>query len=354
MLKVPDGASVYYNPPYTPTEHVDQWNLTVEHQLSSSMKVSLGYVGTKGTDLAWDPNINTANVDPTDTIPILNRRPFYNLYGLTQGIGTRNNGANSSYNAMQFIVDKRFSQGYSLTSSFTWSKALDTEVAGFAWGDQGANPYDREGSYGVGTNQDRAAVWTLSHNWQLPYGPGLKWGSGATGIKRAVLGGWQFNGVTTVEDGFALSPTLANGATLNADWGQRPDRIAGVSLYPAQKTTSEWFNPAAFEAPQFPGQAVQCCRWGNAARGSFRGPGLFGTDWALWKEVVFHSPLNKEDTRLQIRWENFNALNHAPLGEPDTNVDDATAGRITSLQGTFLKANSTSMRRMEFTLRLQF
>ena len=353
-LKVPNGASVYFNPPYTPTEHVDQWNLTVERQVTNDLKVSLGYVGTKGTDLAWDPNINAAALDPTDTISYLDRIPYYPLYGLTQGIGSRNNGGNSSYNAMQFIVDKRFSSGYSITSAFTWSKSLDTEAAGFAWGDQATNPYDREASRGVGTNQDRAAVWTLTHNWQLPYGPGMRFGSNATGVKKWVLAGWQFNGVTIVEDGFALSPGIGNGSTLNAGFGQRPDRIPNVSLYPTNKTTALWFNPAAYEAPQFPGQAIQCCRWGNAARGSFRGPGLFGTDYALWKDFKFGSPLNREDTHFQFRWEAFNALNHAPLGEPDTTIDDATAGRITGLQGTFLKANSTTMRRMEFTLRLQF
>ena len=178
-------------------------------------------------------------------------------------------------------------------------------------------------------------------------------GSNAKGITKALVGGWQFNGITTVADGFALSPILGNGSTLNADRGQRPDRLPGVPIYPANKTTAEWFNPAAFEAPQFPGQAVQCCRWGDAARGSIRGPGYLGSDWALWKEFNFKTPLN-EDTVLQIRWENYNALNYAPLGEPDLTVDDSLAGQITSLQGTYLKANSTSMRRMEFTVRLQF
>jgi len=90
------------------------------------------------------------------------------------------------------------------------------------------------------------------------------------------------------------------GATLNADWGQRPDRIPGVPLYPPHQTTAEWFNPAAFEAPQFPGQAIQCCRWGNAARGSIRGPGMIGTDWALWREFRFKTPLNRENTLLQF------------------------------------------------------
>lgn len=349
-LKALPGESIYYNPPYTPTEHVDQWNLTVQRRIGQNATVSAGYVGTKGTDLAWDPNINAANIGPGN---ILDRRPYFQKYGLTQGIGSRNNGGNSNYNALEVLATKRFSGGYSLTSSFTWSKSMDTEIAGFAWGDQGTDPYDREGSYGIGTNQDRAVVWSLTHNWQLPFGPGMRWGSNVTGIKRVLLAGWQFNGITTVSDGFALSPILGNGSTLNADWGQRPDRIPGVPVYPAQKTTAEWFNPKAFEPPQFPGQAVPCCRWGNAARGSLRGPGYIGSDWALWKEFGFKSPLN-EHTVLQFRWENYNALNHAPLGEPDVTVDDALAGQITSLQGTFLKANSTSMRRMEFTVRLQF
>ena len=150
----------------------------------NNLMASLGYVGTKGTDLAWDPNINAANVCSAQARILWIAAHTTNLYGLTQGIGSRNNGGNSSYNAMQFLVDKRFSNGYSITSSFTWSKSLDTEVAGFAWGDQGTDPYDREASYGVGTNQDRAAVWTLTHNWQLPYGPGLQWGSNATGAKK--------------------------------------------------------------------------------------------------------------------------------------------------------------------------
>jgi hypothetical protein len=350
-LTAPPGVSIYYNPPSTPTEHVDQWNAAVEHLLTQDLKLTLAYVGNKGTDLAWGPNINTA---PPGQGDLVSRRPYFKKYGLTQGIGSRCNCSNSNYNAMQFIVDKRFTNGYSITSAFTWSKALDHEIAGFAWGDQATNPYDMKGSYGVGTNQDRAAVWTLTHNWQLPYGSGMRWGSNAGGVAKAVLGGWQFNGITIVEDGFALSPLLGNGSTLNADFGQRPDRIAAAPLYPSKQTTAEWYNPAAFEPPQFPGQAVQCCRWGNAARGSVRGPGLIGTDWALWKEFKLKTPLNREDTLLQFRWENYNLLNHAPLGEPDMTVDDALAGKITGLLGTFLKANAVTMRRMEFTLRLQF
>lgn len=74
QLQVPNGASTYYSPVYTPTEHVDQWNLTVEHVLKNDVKVSLGYIGTKGSDLAWDPGINEANVCPP-TENIVNCRP---------------------------------------------------------------------------------------------------------------------------------------------------------------------------------------------------------------------------------------------------------------------------------------
>jgi hypothetical protein len=282
------------------------------------------------------------------------RRPLYAKYGLEQGISSASNDADANYNALQFVVDKRFSNGYSIMSAFTWSKSLDYEIAGFSWADQAENPYDRHGSYGIGVNTNRAAVWILTHNWQLPYGKGLHWGGNATGIKKWVLGGWQFNGTTIVESGFAMAPSIADQSTLNADFGQRPDRIAGVPLYPATRTPAEWFNPAAFQRPQFPGQTVQCCRWGNAARGSIDGPGEIMTQWAFWKEFRFSTPLNREDTLFQFRWESYNFLNHAVLGNPNMTIDSSLAGQITTLGGLGGGEGYVPMRRMQFTLRLQF
>ncbi len=348
---LPPGVSATWVPSGHPTEYVDQWNFTVERQFGANLTASVAYVGNKGTHEVWEYNMNAAPIGPG---PLLNRRPFYGQYGLDQGINNVDYGSNSNYNSLQLSVNKRFSSGYSITSSFTWSKALDHEIAGFAWGDQGANPYDRKAMYGVAAGQDHAAVWTLTHNWILPYGRGMHWGSSATGVKKALLGGWEFNGLTVLQDGLAQSPQLSNGATLNADFSQRPDRIPGVPLYPAQKTSTQWFNPAAFEAPQFPGQADQCCRYGNAARGSIRGPTNFISNLALWKEFSFSTPLNHEATLFQIRAEAYNVFNYANWGEPNMAVDSSTAGRITDLEGTFIGGIAFPMRRFQFTLRMQW
>jgi hypothetical protein len=343
LLTLPDNISADYRPEYQPTESVDQWNLAAEHAFTGNLKLTVGYVGNKSTHLSWAYNLNAA---PPGLGSFDSRRPLYGPFGLEQGIDNYCNCADGNYNALQIILDKRFSSGYSIRSSFTWSKQFDEEGQGYGMGDQPTNPYDRRASYGLGTIQNRDAVWILTHQWQLPYGKGLRWGSGATGIKKWVLGGWQFNGSTIVESGYPLAPSTGIATTLNADFGQRPDRIPGVPLYPAQKTAVEWYNPAAFESPQFPGQSVQCCRWGNAARGSIFGPGAIETQWAFWKEFSFSSPLNRESTLFQVRWETYNIFNHSNWGNPDMTVSDSTAGLIGDVE--------MPMRQMQFTLRLQF
>jgi hypothetical protein len=244
----------------------------------------------------------------------------------------------SNYNALEVVVEKRFATGYSINSSYTWAKALDEMQGGFASGDQSPNPYDRRGSYGPSI-YNRASIWALTHTWQLPYGKGLRFGSNASGVKKALLAGWQFNGITTVESGLAISPSMADASTLNGDFGQRPNRVPGVSLIPpGGQTSAQWYNVNAFAPPP------ACCVWGNAARGSMEGPGLISADWALWKQFNFTSPLNREQTTLEFRWENFNAFNNTNLALPNTTVDTSTAGVISDVM--------VPMRRMQFGLRL--
>jgi hypothetical protein len=250
----------------------------------------------------------------------------------------------ANYNALQVVAEKRFSNGYTLNSSYSWAKALDRMSGGFEAGAQGTNPYDRNGSYGV-SGYNRASVWALSHVWQLPYGKGLRYGSNATGIKKFLLAGWQFNGVTTVESGLALSPYLNDASTLNADFGQRPDLLAGVSLMPSGgQTIDHWFNVGAFAPPS------ACCRWGNAGHGIMRGPGLIAADWSFFKQFSFKTPLNRENTTLEFRWENFNFFNNTNLDIPGLAVDSSLAGKITNLAGS--GPGGVTMRRMQFGLRL--
>jgi hypothetical protein len=215
---------------------------------------------------------------------------------------------------------------------------MDHELYGFESYDQGQNVVNKRLSYGISA-YDRASSWVISHTWQLPYGRGLRYGSAAGGIKKVLLAGWNFNGITTLQSGLPISPNQGDQSTLNADFGQRPYRIPGVSLYPANQSVQQWYNPAAFQRPS------ACCRYGDAARNSMRGPGVFTGDWSLWKEFRFKTPLG-EDTALQFRWENFNIFNRANLWYPDNGIDSSTAGRIFDINPNI------PMRRMQFGLRL--
>ncbi len=154
------------------------------------------------------------------------------------------------------------------------------------------------------------------------------------------MGGWSFDGVTTIESGLALSPTDSNGAKLNADFGQRPNRIPGVPFYTTAKNRSSFLNPAAFETPQ------ASFVWGNAHPGTMRGPALYNADLSLGKAFQLKTFLSSEPTSLEVRWENFNALNHTNLGNPNTDINNPQYGQIFNSQ--------TDLRRMQFDLHLRF
>jgi outer membrane receptor protein involved in Fe transport len=332
-LTAPNGTLLKARPFDWKTETMDSWNFTIERAFAGSTTLSVGYVGAKGTHLSWQYNMNAA---PSGVGPLLQRRPFYQLYGLSQGINMECNCSDSNYNALQVQINKRFTNFYTVTSNFTWSKALSYSTR---------DPYNRRLDYGPGGNSigaiDRAGVWTTMHLIQIPYGTGFHYGGGSTGLKKAALAGWQFSGITSVESGLAFTPTVSSNVTLNGDYTQVPDRVPGADPYAVSggQNRSQWYNPAAFSIPN-------CCRPGNASTGMLRGPGIVSADWALWKEFAFASWLNRESTRLQFRWEMFNALNNTNLNNPVASVDSRTAGRITSLIAGY------PMRRMEFGLHL--
>jgi hypothetical protein len=304
------------------TPSIDSWNVTLQQQIAKDLTVSIAYVGNKGTHLDYSLyNVDAAPPAPGD---LLSRRPEYIKFGFTGQIYVNCTCDNSNYNALQITVQKRFTNGYSFHSAFTWSKALDDEIGDR--GPQSVNPYDIKGSYGV-SYLNQAVVWTTTHSYQIPYGKGQRFGADAGALRQALLGGWVFDGVTTLQSGLALSPTDSNGTTLNADWGQRPNRVPGISFYPKSKNRHLWLNAAAFQTPPV------CCVWGNAHPGIMRGPAYYDADWSFGKVFGFKTPLNPELTHLEFRAEGFNVFNHTNLAEPINDVNNPLYGVITGIQG---------------------
>jgi len=327
-LKAPNGTLLKSRPFDWKTETMDSWNVTIEQALGYGATLALAYVGSKGTHLSWAYNMNAANVGVG---PLLDRRPYYQLYGLSQSINMECNCSDSNYNSLQVVFNKQMSSWYTATSNFTWAKSLGYSTA---------NPYNRTLDYGPGGNTigaiDRKFVWTTMHSLRVPYGLNFHFGSSVNAIKRFFLADWVFSGVTSIQSGLAFSPSLSSNATLNGDFGQRPDRVPGVSLYDVAggQSAARWYNPAAFASP------VACCRVGNASVGMLRGPGEVNADWSLSKEFVIKPILRRENTRVEFRAEAYNAWNNTNFGLPNATVDSSAAGRITGLQ--------LPMRRMQF------
>ena len=330
LLQKPAGLNVLYVPRDSKTSYIDNWNFTIQQQLMRDFTVSVGYVGTVGRFLYDNQNVNAAIPGPG---PLNPRKPFFNFTGSTDALGIRCRCQGSSYHSLLLQGEKRFSGGYTITTNFTWSKALDVMPGGFGWSGQNQNPYDRRASKGI-SEYNRATTLSIGHLWELPYGKGRRYGSTASPLAQAVLGGWAFNGVTLIYSGFPIAVNWGDASGLNSNFGQRPDAIGDPVI--SNPSRGGWYNPAAFANPaEF--------QFGNYGRngGDLRGPGYFAADWALWKEFYF-----KETATLQVRIETMNIFNNTNLGDPNGTADSSVAGQIFSIDG--------QMRRMQFGLRVVF
>ena len=342
----------------TPT--VNEWNLTVEHQLGSNMAVRAGYVGSFGYHgmLSTDPNTIAAQICadaagcavdtgttrvaqgtqyvpmlPTPPAPASSARPNPYLgagfFWLT--------GGNSSYNALQLEFVRRLSRGLQFRGNYTWAKNLDMNSALTIAQAQNQpqmvmdrNNPRRDWGPSALTPTSQA---TLSAHYDLPFG-----NDKAKGLGR-LTGGWQLNGIMTLLSGFPITPLIGanrsgDGNTRNPD---RPDWNPSFTGPVLLKTQKQWFNPAAFSLP-----TVRT--WGNVGRGVLHGPGLQTVDISVMKNTSI-----SERVGLQFRAEFFNALNHTNLGPPNPIVFSGTsvspsAGLITTL--------ATDSRRIQFGLKL--
>ena len=217
--------------------------------------------------------------------------------------------------------------------TYTWSKSLD-----YAGGLMLNGRLNR----GI-ADFDRAHVFTMGHNYTLPFGPGKKYFSSASGVGRRIAEGWEFSGVSLVNSGLAITPTLVSNAAINSDVSGvslRPDRVTGVDPYDVAggQSRNQWFNLAAYRVPGL-------YQFGTASRGQLRGPGLVELNYSLSKRFGLG-----EAKSLQLRWEVFNAINRTNLANPNTAIDSgaAAAARITGLVVT------GTMRQMQLGARIEF
>ena len=330
-LPLANGIGVSYIPANQKIPSVDSYNFTIEREIAPQLNLSVGYVGNLGRHLNGGFNLNAAIPGPGSDANL--RRPLYLAYGLTQSIFDKCNCASSNYNALQVQANKRFSQEYSLLASFSWQKALDYGQFGTP-----TDQYNQRADYGP-ADFDHTYVTTVAHTLELPFGPGHRFMSSASGVTRALVAGWAFRGITSYYSGMPFSPSIGAQGFLNSpDQTSRPDLIGDPSV-PHQSATL-WFNPAAYGTPAL-------YTFGNAGRNSLRGPDYFTADWSISKNFKI-----RERTGLEFRWEVFNAFNRQNLALPNTAVDSSAGGLIQDVQAA--PSGGNGMRNMQFGAHITF
>jgi outer membrane receptor protein involved in Fe transport len=308
--------------------YLQNWNLFVEHQLRSDLLIRAGYVGSKGTHLVNLYEQNAAIYGPGASASNVNlRRPLNNpLIGSLQ---IYESGANSSYNALQFSVQKRYAKGFSILANYTFGKSIDDNSDGTG-ASPGPDPWNHRNNIGP-SDFDITHRLVVSAVWEMPK---LRRSPAAV---RWVLGGWQSNAIYTAQTGIPL--TIRSGADNNYDGistdfadykGGAWDLSGGRSK---QDQIAHWFNTSVFTA-----NAIGTI--GTSRRGQLRSPGDANLDYSLFKNLPV-----KEGMRLQFRAEAFNILNHANLGAPGTTVNSPSFGVISS---------ASDPRILQFALKLIF
>jgi hypothetical protein len=310
------------------------WSLSVQRELTGNARLSVAYVGSRGTHLDMYADINQPlpvqgyDFDPriactaSTPFPCSSRvstdyvRPYQGWSSISNIMPV----GSSIYHSLQISFEKRYSHGLTLGSVYTWSKAISTSGGG-GLGATPQNFYNLRVERGP-AGFDRTQMWISNYVYDIPAFRSL------TGPAGVLLKGWESSGIVTIQSGFALDPGFSSATQGLAN---RPDRIAG-SLDGA-KTVDQWFNTAAFAAPPFG-------RFGNAGRGIIRGPGQVEFDLGFFKNFALG-----ERVKLQFRSEWFNTFNHTNFNGVDTTFGSGGFGQLTS---------SHNARNIQFALKLTF
>jgi outer membrane receptor protein involved in Fe transport len=323
QLPLPPGVPfIYFGVGPYPHQYTDSWNVTIQHQLSRDVTFEIGYVANVARNIwmNWD-----TNMPPPGPGTFNSRRPYFQAYGWDQGLNIRRAGMASGYNSLQAKIDKRFSNGFSGNSTFTYGRGLDEGGTG------PMNQFNLQGDWGI-SDYSRKYISVSQFIWDLPFGPGKSMGNSTSGVTSTLISGWSISSILNFMSGPAFTPVLGDNSTLNSPITLRPNRDATGTV--PNPTRNLWFDPSAFSVPAL-------YTYGNSGRGILYGPGYSSCDFSFAKNFKLSERFN-----LQFQWMMLNTFNRTNLSTPDATVDSSTAGQIT---GTF-----SNMRRMQLGGRLIF
>jgi hypothetical protein len=317
--------------PTNQTPNNQEWNLQFERAITNNMTLSLAYVGTKGTHLTTYFNYNRQIYD---TSPCGAAAPIGCNFPALGDINTQATIGNSTYNAFEVTLNRRFVNGLQFSANYTWAHAIDDSPGAFDNYEGSVVDYRDLAAERSSSNLDFRNRFVLTGLYALPFGKGMKYGSNWNGLENSVLGGWQVNLIYTANSGTPFD-LFYNGGSPTV----RPDLVGDP--YAGITTPYQYFNPAAFGAVPKNSSGV-AVRGGTTPRNYLVGPGISNLDFSTFKNFAFAERYN-----LQFRAEFFNLTNTPQFVNPNNNLTDSNFGQ---LQSTRLG----SERQIQFALKFSF
>ena len=282
------------------------WNVAFQRQLPWNLVGEVAYVGNLGKGIVvrgW--NINAGMVLGANNAG----RPLFAKYGRSANVRSFFAG-DTHYHSLQAKLDRRFRNGFLVTTSYTLSRAEN-------YADEAdiATPADLSRTYGR-AGFDRTHAFAASFIWDMPFF------KESSGVAHWVLGGWQFSGIFTAYSGTPINFT-ASDATLGAPGNQQRPNVSGEpeilgGIGPGQK----YFDVSVFSA-------APAATFGSMTRNdSISGPGFWNLDASLVKRLTFGHRVNVE-----LRADAFNLTNTPHFNNPNGSFGSSTFGEINSSFG---------------------
>jgi hypothetical protein len=346
----------------------DQWNLTIQHELARNTTFQVGYVGQRTTHLMVPIDLDQGDLQANGTVTypfiggqnpigtIINGVPTTAITYGPNGLGLVKQSAgvgNMNYNALQAVLQKRYSSGLEAQVSYTYQKCMANNAGYYgSWGGESQNA-DSYWQNIFNPNGDYAqCYWDTKHElsayavYDLPFGRGKQFGHNMPTPVNAVAGNWAINPILTWHGGFPLNLRASDTSGTNDIFSPRPDCNGPVS-YPKNTVGGEgiqWFNPDVFTQP--------ASGFGNCpAQGPVIGPGYFDADISLQKNI----PVT-ESMKFQFRVDFLNALNHPNFNAPGTSCGNTTTDNNCGATPFAMGVLNTTQdaREMQFALKFYF
>jgi hypothetical protein len=355
-LATTNGQGMSFRNPNFKVPYTDLWMAGVNLELKWNMGLDVAYVGNRVSGLPVTRNINLIPIEEQmKGIARLGGNPTYLstqlpnpfaglLPGTTlntatvarsqllrpnplfQGINQDfNNIGYSTYNALEMALNKRLTHALAANVTYTFSQRRQATALLNSWDEKPFEDID---------SNDRPHRVTIAALYGLPFGPGRRFGSNATGAVARLIEGWQYNVIGEITSGTPIDLS-GNAVPLQKDFSLGD-----------QQSLSQWFDNSTKAHPRADGTYAWDVLGNNDFRvAPFRLPGVRQDSKPQWSMSVFKNTSIGGDRVLQFRAEVFNVFNTRLYGTPiSTDPTSPNFGVVSNSQINFARTGQLGLR----------